>query len=276
MTIGIVGLGLIGGSLARAVRANTPYRLLGMDADSTTEQTALSERVINALLRPDNLPECDLVILALYPGASVDYLTAHASRIKKGACVVDVCGVKRRVCEALVPLSLSHGFNFVGGHPMAGRELSGYAAGKADLFRGASMLLIPHADTPRPVLTLLEDFFIKLGFGQIKHTDAATHDRIIAYTSQLAHVLSNAYVKSPQALLSRGFTGGSFQDLTRVATLNPDMWTELFFENEDYLLEEIEALCQRLSAYAEALRSADAPRLRTLLKEGSDWKAKIL
>lgn len=276
MTVGIVGLGLIGGSLARAVKERTPHAVFGMDACDKTEEAALFDGAVDALLRPDNLSECDIVILALYPLASVDYIKEQAHLIKKGACAVDVCGVKRRVCDEIIPLSRAHGFDFIGGHPMAGRELSGYSAGRAGLFDGASMLLIPHEQTPPELLLHIGEFFLSLGFGLIKHTDAETHDHIIAYTSQLAHVLSNAYVKSPRALLSRGFTGGSFQDLTRVATLNPRMWTELFFENKDFLLTELDALCEHLGEYAGALRSGDRDRMRTLLQEGSDQKAKIV
>ncbi|MDR1628897.1 MAG: prephenate dehydrogenase [Oscillospiraceae bacterium] len=276
MVVGVVGLGLIGGSMAQAVRANTSHTVLGMDQNAQVEAEALQSKVLDGILNEETLPNCDFLLLALYPQVAVAYMETHAASLKKGACVVDLCGVKRVVSDALVPLSLTHGFHFIGGHPMAGREKSGYAAANPDLFQGASMILTPHDKTPADVLTRTEAFFQALGFGGIRITDEETHDRMIAYTSQLAHVLSNAYIKSPQALRHKGFSAGSFQDLTRVATLNADMWTQLFLDNRDFLTEEIDALCERLAAYSEALKAQDKKALHALLQEGSDWKAKTL
>lgn len=275
MTIGVVGLGLMGGSLAQAARAAKtapPHRVLGADRDPQTLSQALEDGTLDGVLDRESLGTCDLVILALYPQAAVEYLTREAASLKKGAWVVDFCGVKRPVCEALEPLSLAHGFHFVGGHPMAGRERSGYGAATPGLFGGASMVLTPHDDTPGQVLGGLEEFFLSLGFGRILCTDPATHDRMIAYTSQLAHVLSNAYIKSPASLTHKGFSAGSFQDLTRVARLNPAMWTQLFLDNRDFLVQEIDQLCQRLTAYGDALEAGDGEELFRLLQEGNDWK----
>lgn len=271
-TIGVVGLGLMGGSLAQAVGAYSSHQVLGADQDETTLDRALADGTLAGVLDRENLSACDLLILALYPQATVEYLTREAPYLKPGAWVVDFCGVKRQVCEALEPLSLAHGFHFVGGHPMAGRERSGYDAATPELFQGASMVLTPHPDTPGEVVEGLEAFFLSLGFGRMLTTDPATHDRMIAYTSQLAHVLSNAYIKSPAALVHKGFSAGSFQDLTRVARLNPAMWTQLFLDNRDCLIGEIDQLCQRLTAYGDALRAGDEAELTRLLQEGSDWK----
>ena len=200
----------------------------------------------------------------------------HQNQIGRQAVVVDLCGVKRCVCDAVSRIAGEKGFTFVGGHPMAGMEKSGFGNATDRLFRHASMILVPDENTDRDVLAGLEEFFLSLGFGKIQYATAEEHDRIIAYTSQLAHVLSSAYVKTPTALSHAGFSAGSFKDMTRVATLDENMWTELFLDNADYLTMEVEGLIRRLEPYAEALRSRDGERLRELLRDGREFKAKTL
>ncbi|MGI6005092.1 MAG: prephenate dehydrogenase [Christensenellales bacterium] len=274
-TIGIAGLGLIGGSMAQALKKYTGHLVLGTDLDADVLRRALSEGAVDGALEDDAVSRCDLLLVALYPQAAVDFVTSHAQTIKKGACVIDLCGVKRHVCAALEPVARAHGFHFIGGHPMAGREVSGYGAARPELFAGASMILTPEAGTPEALLEQLESLFTSVGFAGIKYAGPAEHDRIIACTSQLAHVLSSAYVKSPAALEHKGFSAGSFQDMTRVATLNEDMWSELFLLNRDYLCGEIDALRERLAQYALALRAGDAPELTRLLKEGKTRKQQL-
>lgn len=275
MEVGIVGLGLIGGSFAKALQRFTEHRVWGMDADADVQQRALCDGVIDGELDDAVLADCDVLLLALYPQACIDFVFAHADRIKKGACVVDLCGVKSSVCAAIVPLARDKGFCFFGGHPMAGREKSGYDASIEDLFCGASMILIPPEDAAEELIARVSDFFRACQFGGICFTTPTQHDGMIAYTSQLAHVVASAYVKSPAALQYKAFSGGSFQDMTRVATLNETMWTELFLANRTLLADEIEQLCARLEPYVAALRSGDAAGLHTLLKDGSQWKARI-
>ncbi len=275
MNVGIAGLGLIGGSMAKAIKAFTAHRVFGFDRDARTQASALEDGTLDGVLDEAALADCRLLLLALYPGAAIEFLERHATRVARGALVVDLCGVKRAVCEAGEALALRHGFHFVGGHAMAGRARSGYGAAEAGLFQGASMLLTPGTDTPIEVLGELTAFFGALGFRAVHRTDPLEHDRLIAYTSQLAHVLSNAYVKRAMEPGHALFTGGSFQDLTRVAWLNEDMWTELFMRNRDCLTEEIDALCGRLTAYADALRAGDAEGLRALLREGSACKERL-
>lgn len=275
MVIGIVGLGLIGGSLAHGARALARHQVYGLDTDPGTMARAMADGVICGELDGAALDRCELLLLALYPQAAVDYVEHNQDRIPQGACVVDLCGVKRAPRDGIAPIAARRGFHYVGGHPMAGREVSGYGAAHGKLFAGASMLLCPGEDTPPDTLAMLYDFFLSLGFAGVTLTTPQEHDRVIAYTSQLAHVLSNAYVKSPQALSHAKFSGGSFQDLTRVAFLHVGMWTELFLLNRDHLIGEIDGLCQRLSAYADALRAGDAAELSSLLQEGCDWKQRI-
>jgi prephenate dehydrogenase len=274
MNIGIVGLGLIGGSFAKAIQAGTGHTIIAVDHDQGVQQQAAADGLVSSVLNRSNLGQCNIILLALYPQAAIRYLREHAELIRAGAVVVDVCGVKRALCREIIPLADKHGFHFVGGHPMAGREVSGYQSARQDLFQGASMILVPQPDTPLQVKEKLEQLFRSIGFGSIRYSDQTEHDRMIAYTSQLAHVLSNAYVKSPLALHHQGFSAGSFQDMTRVAALNIEMWTELFLLNSDYLAEEIDALCSRLELYSEALHMEDQCRLKQLLQEGCSWKEK--
>ena len=274
MTVGIVGLGLIGGSVAKAIQASTEHRVLGADTNGATMDAALADGAADGILSAETLHECDILLLAVYPHAAIEFVRQNARHIARGARVVDLCGVKRMLCEALEPLAHEMGFVFIGGHPMAGKERFGYGVSQADLFAGASMILTPPEGTPRDVVTELATFFLSLGFERVCLSDAREHDRRIAYTSQLAHILSSAYVKSPLAIAHEGFSAGSFQDMTRVATMNEDMWTELFLANRDDLAEEVDALRGRLAAYGDALRAGDEAQLRALIREGCEWKEK--
>ena len=247
-TVGIVGLGLIGGSLAKALHAYTDRTVLGYDADGAVLTRALEEEVLSGVLTPERLAECDLVIVALYPAAAVEYVTCHRDQFRKGGLVMDCCGVKGVVCTPLEPVAREGGFTFVGGHPMAGIERSGYAHAFPELFRGASLILTPYEGTEERHIQAIWELAKALGFGRLTRSTPEEHDRIIAYTSQLAHVVSCAYVGSPSAPDFQGFSAGSFKDMTRVARLNEDMWTELFLENKEALVREIDTLVEELAA----------------------------
>lgn len=268
MTVGIVGLGLIGGSMARSIQERTGHTVLGADLDGETLTLARLCGAINGTLTAENLPDCGLVLLALRPGAAVDWVRQWGAAIAPSAIVVDLCGVKRTVTAALEPLAAQYGFTYIGGHPMAGRERSGFAAGSGDLFVGASMILTPNSRTDLTVLETLKAFFLDLGFASLSFATPEEHDRLIAYTSQLAHITSSAYVKSPTALRRRGFSAGSFRDMTRVARLDEDMWTELCLSDADNLLAELDTLMGNLADYRAALAERDGPRLTALLREG--------
>lgn len=228
---------------------------------------------IDAPLTDENLPQCGLILIAIRPGAAVEWVRTHGARIAKSAIVVDLCGVKRVVVEAIAPLAEQYGFSYIGGHPMAGRERGGFTASSEDLYVGASMILTPDKRTDMKLLETLQAFFLDLGFAGLTFSQPEEHDRIIAFTSQLAHIVSSAYVKSPEAQRRRGFSAGSFQDMTRVARLDEDMWTELFLDDSDYLIKELDILIRHLTDYSDALKSRDAERIRTLLKEGRELKA---
>ena len=273
MKVGIVGLGLIGGSMAKAIRARTDHTVYGADLDHETMVMARMCGAINAPLTEETLPLCDLILIAIRPAAAVAWVRNHAHLIAKSAILVDLCGVKRTVVQSIAPIAEEHGFAYIGGHPMAGRERSGFTAATENLYAGASMILTPDKRTDMQLLETLKVFFLDIGFSSLTFSDPEEHDRIIAFTSQLAHIVSSAYVKSPEAQRRRGFSAGSFADMTRVARLDEDMWTVLFLDDADYLTKELDVLIQNLTAYSNALKAQDADTLRQLLKEGREMKA---
>ena len=273
MNVGIVGLGLIGGSMAKSTKARTGHTVWGTDLDKETMTMARMCGAIDAPLTEENLPQCDLILVAIRPGAAVEWVRTHAHLIAPSAILVDLCGVKRTVVSAITPIARERGFAYIGGHPMAGRERGGFTASSEDLYVGASMILTPDQRTDMQLLETLKAFFLDLGFAGLTFSDPEEHDRIIAFTSQLAHITSSAYVKSPEAQKRRGFSAGSFQDMTRVARLDEDMWTELFLDDADYLTAELEVLIQHLTEYLDALKAGDADTLRKLLREGREKKA---
>lgn len=281
MRVGIVGLGLIGGSFARAYRSlgATVYAL---DTDRDTMDASMIETV-EAPLDDASIPSCNLIILAAYPEACLEWLEEHAEKLgrisdpdtSRGPIVIDTAGVKEAVCARAFELARVNGFAFVGTHPMAGTQFSGFAHARADLFRGAPMVLVPPETDDARRLTLLDrvhTLLAPVGFGSFSVTSPEEHDRVIAFTSQLAHVVSNAYVKSPTARAHHGFSAGSYRDLTRVAHLNPGMWAELMMDDAKNLSQEIASLIEALDAYRLALDAGDRDRLRMLLAEGDRIK----
>lgn len=274
MTVGILGLGLIGGSLARAYH-DAGHRVLGCDRDASTVQFAQMAHAVDAPLTEENIGSCELLLLAVYPQAAADYLEAMGDKIAKTAVVVDCCGIKRQICEAGFRLAERCGWLYVGGHPMAGTHFSGFKYSRADLFKGAPMVLVPPVFDDIRLLERVKDLLAAPQFGQFSVTTAEKHDRMIAFTSQLAHVVSNAYIKSPTAGAHRGFSAGSYKDLTRVAWLNAPMWTELFLDNRDFLLTELDTLMANLQVYRDALANGDEAALCTALEAGKRRKEEV-
>ena len=272
MRIGIIGLGMIGGSLAKALHARTAHEVLGTDLNPAAVAEATAAGVIKGGLDLADLSTCETLILAIPPVGCLAFLREHASRIAPGALVVDCCGVKRSICTLGFEKAAENNFHFLGGHPMAGREFSGFGSAQTTLFDRAVMLLIPRTGEDEAIIRRVEELFLSIGFGRVLQTTMEQHDERIAITSQLAHVVSNAYVKSPRAGMHHGFSAGSFADLTRVARLNEKLWTELFLENGDYLIREIDELTGALKEYREAIAGQDATRLCELLKKGRECK----
>lgn len=275
MKVGIIGLGLMGGSLAKAISFGTEHTVWGTNRSPEAVQKALFVGAIEKELTKDDLCECDLVIVSLYPQASIDYIIENAKKFKKGAIVMDISGVKRYVCDALYACAKENDFIFVGAHPMAGLHLSGFEHSTAKIFNNSSMILTPYEDTPAECVNIIKELFLKIGFTNIQMSTPDEHDKIIAFTSQLAHVVSNAYVKSPNAMVHKGFSAGSYKDLTRVAYLNEHMWSELFLENRDNLINEIDSIVNNLVQYKEAMENNDREKLTELLRDGRILKEKI-
>jgi len=272
MTVGIVGMGLIGGSMAKSIKLNTGHTVLGADMKETEMLKAELVGAIDGRLDDKRLRECDVVIVALYPSDSVAYITDHAAYFGQGALVVDCGGVKRVVCEALRETTLGRQFTFIGGHPMAGREYSGFQYAQDDLFERASMILTPYPDAPIELVARAKAFFMSAGFLRVVFTTPERHDEMIAYTSQMAHIISSAYVKSELAMKHKGFSAGSFQDMTRVARLNETMWAELFLSNREPLIHELDGIISRLHQYRRALEQANRAELEGILREGREVK----
>ena len=275
MTVGIIGLGLIGGSMAKAYKENSGATVLAADRDSTIVEYARLQGAVDGELTADTIPSCDLILIALYPRAAMEYLKNTAHLIAKEALVIDLCGTKRTICEAGFALAEQHGFTFVGGHPMAGLHHSGFKYARDNLFHGASMVLVPPTFDDIFLLDRVKKALAPVGFGRMTVTTADQHDEMIAFTSQLAHVVSNAYVKSPTARSHKGFSAGSYKDLTRVARLNEEMWSELFVENKEHLVSELNVLIASLTEYRDAIRDGNTDATRSLLKDGREAKESI-
>lgn len=274
MNIGIVGLGLIGGSLAKSAKKNTKHKVYGFDISKDVIKSAIEEKSIDGELTEKRLATCDYVFIPLYPEAVIEYVEKNASIFKDGATVIDCAGVKRCVCEKCFEIAEKHNFSFVGGHPMAGTQYSGFENSKDTMFYNSPFVLTPKENEDILILANAREVIMSLGFGRVSVMTAKKHDKLIAFTSQLAHIVSNAYVKSPSALERKGISAGSYKDLTRVAYLNENMWTELFFENKDNLIFELDNIIAELQKYSDAMKSDDPDTLRQLLKDGKEMKLK--
>ena len=274
MTVGIVGLGLIGGSFAKAYHA-AGHQVLAFDTDQSVYDFAVLSGAVNGPLTDETLPECDLILIAVYPGAAVEYLKQHGAHIGKKPIVIDCCGTKRVVCTACFPLAKQFGFTYLGGHPMAGTHNSGFKYAAATMFHNAPMVLVPANHNDIELLSRVKELLAPAGFSRFSVTTAEQHDEMIAFTSQLAHVVSNAYIKSPTAGLHKGFSAGSYKDMTRVAWLAPKMWAELFLENKDFLMTELNTLIDNLRQYQDAMEHDDLPGLIQLLDDGRKRKEEV-
>ena len=268
MIVGIVGLGLIGGSLAKAY-CEDGHKIYGYDRDEAILGFAQLSGAVAGVLNDQSLEECEALFIAINPGDALAYMEKTAPHISKNTIVIDCCGVKRKICEKCFKLAEKYGFTFIGGHPMAGSHNAGFKNSRANLFKGAAMILIPPVYDNPTLFGRIEEVLKSAGFGNLTITTSQKHDEMIAFSSQMAHIVSNAYVKSPTARGHKGFSAGSYKDLTRVARLNPDMWAELCMDNNDNLIKELDGFIESLNQYREALSKEDHGKLRELLEEGS-------
>lgn len=274
MRVGVLGLGLIGGSMARAF-SKAGHTVLAAERDESIFGFAELAGAVHGRLDDSTISCCDLILLAIYPDGCASWLEAHAHLVNADALVMDLCGIKEEICSRCFPLAEKYGFTFVGGHPMAGSHNSGFKASRSNLFQGAPMVLVPPRFDEMQLLQWVKDALAPCNFGSFSVCTAQEHDRLIAFTSQMPHVLSNAYIKSPTALHHKGFSSGSYKDLTRVAWLNPRMWAELCMENRENMLFELDTYIASLQTYRAALENKDMDALLALLDEGKRRKEEV-
>ncbi len=272
MKVGIIGLGLIGGSLAKAYKREKTVTVSALDKDEHITDFAILSGAVDEKLTKENISECELILIAVYPEAATEFLYEYSGLISKNAVVIDCLGVKEEICNVGFKLAKKHGYTFVGGHPMAGTHNSGFKYSRENLFHNAPMVIVPPRYDDIELLDKIKTMLSPVGFGSITVTTAREHDRVIAFTSQMAHVVSNAFIKSPTAQNHKGFSAGSFKDLTRVAWLNPEMWAELFLKNKKPLLNELDLFIDNMLKYKKALEEDDKNYLVDLLEEGRQLK----
>ncbi|MBO5343737.1 MAG: prephenate dehydrogenase [Ruminococcus sp.] len=271
MKVLVVGLGLIGGSLCKAMKKYTSHFVVGCDLNHDIEFSALRDVAIDMEF-DGNYSGFDLVIVSLFPEAAEKYIMENAGNFDKNTLITDVCGIKGDFSLRMKKMTEENGLRYLGMHPMAGKEFGGYHNSSADLFQNANFIITPFEDSKQEDFDLLSGLAKEIGAGKIVNTSPENHDRMIAYTSQLAHIVSSAYVKSPELDLECGFSGGSFQDMTRIATMNEKMWTDLFMQNKEYLIYELELLIENLNKYNEALKKSDSDEMLHLIAEGRQLK----
>ncbi len=271
MKIAVVGLGIIGGSFCKALKKYTDHYVIGINRTHSTLETALHDGAIDEIGTPDSLAEADVVILALYPGAAIEFTEKYGDKIRKGAIVTDSSGIKREICPKMRELSRKFGFVFVGSHPMAGKETSGYSSSDARLWHGASYIITP-CGAGSEAVELLSSLALEMGFASVKLTNPEEHDRMIAFTSQLPHVLACAYVLSPCCMNHKGFSAGSYKDVSRVANINAKLWSELFLENREPLIEELKILKDNIIAITDAITANDKAEIERLLEKARKTK----
>lgn len=274
MRVGILGLGLIGGSLARAY-AKAGHRVFAQDQDASILEFAQLAGAVEAPLNQETIPQCDLILLAIYTGGCIAWLEENAGKISPEALVMDCCGVKKEICDFAFPVAEKYGFTFIGGHPMAGSHQSGFKYSRSNLFQGAPMVLVPPRFDDARLLERAVEALAPCHFGKFSVTTGEKHDEMIAFTSQMPHIVSNAYIKSPTAAAHKGFSAGSYKDLTRVAWLNPGMWAELFLANKENILKELDVYIHSLCQYRDAIVREDEAGLVQLLEDGRRRKKEV-
>ena len=275
MKILVVGLGLIGGSICKALKKYTYHNVTGCDINHDIEYAALRDVALDNIF-DGNLKGFDLIIISLFPEASEKFFANHAAEIGENTLITDVCGIKGEFSERMKKIANENSLRYLGIHPMAGKEFGGYYNSTADLFVKANFIIAPFDDSTESDVLLLQELAKEIGAGKIVVTTPENHDKMIAYTSQLAHIVSSAYVKSPELGLECGFSGGSFQDMTRIATMNEKMWTDLFMQNRENLQYELDTLIENLKKYSSALKDGDAEKMKALIAEGRDLKEENL
>lgn len=271
MNIVVVGMGIIGGSYAKAIKKYTKNKVIGINRSEAPLKKAIECDAIDEIGTAESLSSADMVILCVYPMAAVEFIEKNGKYIKSGAIVTDTSGIKSEICPKMVELSKKYGFTFVGTHPMAGKEKNGFDVSEAELFNNASFICVP-CEADEQSVAVVEALALEIGFGCIRRTTAQEHDKMIAFTSQLPHVLACAYVLSPCCLNHKGFSAGSYRDVSRVANINAQLWTELFLENKEPLSRELDILIDNITKIKNAIVNEDEKELCILLNKGRKTK----
>lgn len=271
MNILVVGLGLIGGSICKALKKYTYHTVTGCDINHDIEENALRDIAIDNIF-DGNYNDFDLIVISLFPETAEKFFSENAGKFNKKTLITDVCGIKGDFSERMKSIAEKNNLRYLGIHPMAGKEFGGYSNSTPDLFVKANFIIAPFDDSNNDDIETLRKLSSEIGAGKIVLTSPENHDKMIAYTSQLAHIVSSAYVKSPELNLECGFSGGSFQDMTRIATMNERMWTDLFMQNSDNLQFELDTLIENLLKYRSALQNHDSETMKSLIAEGRKLK----
>lgn len=273
MNILVVGLGLIGASLAKTLKKNTSHFVLGWNRTESVMKKALADGSVDKIGPLEELiPMADITIVNFYPDAIVPFILEHRHAFKEGSIVTDSCGIKTRICRELQKEDFQ--FTFIGAHPMAGKEVSGYDNSSENLFDKASFICTP-TDAPKAKTDTLVELAKEMGFARTVVTTPEHHDEMIAFTSQIAHVLACSYVLSPLAPQHPGFSAGSYRDVSRVARINGEMWSELFIANKEPLIKEIDDLVHNLNSFKEAIDAEDSKTLEDLMAQANRIKEEI-
>jgi len=271
MNIAVIGMGIIGGSFCKALKKYTNHYVIGINRTKATLQEAFDCGAIDEMGDETSLSKADVIIMAVYPQAAIEYIEKNGKYIKKGAIVTDSSGIKAEICPQMTALAKKYGFEFVGSHPMAGKEVNGFGASDAELYRGASYIVVPCKASEEAVKTLC-DLALEMNFGGIKISDPEEHDKMIAFTSQLPHVLACSYVLSPCCINHKGFSAGSYHDVSRVANINAKLWSELFLENKEPLISELDLLIENINKITDAIKKEDKKAIEALLEKAHQTK----
>lgn len=271
MNIAVIGMGIIGGSFCKALKKYTNHYVIGINRTQSTLQQAFDCGAIDEMGNEKSLEKADVIIMAVYPKAAIEYIEKNGKYIKKGSIVTDSSGIKAKICPEMTKLAKKYGFEFVGSHPMAGKEINGFGASDAEIYKGASYIVVPCEASQKAVDTLC-DLALELNFRQIKLSTSEEHDKMIAFTSQLPHVLACSYVLSPCCINHKGFSAGSYHDVSRVANINSKLWSELFLENKEPLIRELDLLIENINKITDAIKKEDKQTLTQLLEQAHKTK----
>lgn len=274
--IAVIGLGIIGGSMAYALRGFKNAQIFGCDIDPSTCNKALDCGAVDkASTNPkDAIKNADLIILCVYPEMILEIISKNKDSFKPGAIITDVCGVKTHLAKSIEKI-LPPGTEFVGGHPMAGKETHGFDSASPELFGMCGYIITPTDSSTHKGTALIEEMARYIGATRIAKASPSEHDSVIAYTSDLMHVAASALCLDYNKKMNRAYTAGAFRDCTRIANINPQLWTELFIENKSFLLAELDRYIDSLIKFKSAIETSDKERLCSLLTEVRKNKLKM-